>query len=85
MKTAVPHLHLDRHGTYYFRVTDAGKTIKRSLRTKNVELATMRAACLNYEWDAMNRSAEPTIAEIQQARLIAANLFLFLASHVTGV
>ena len=67
MRNAVPHLHRDRHGTFYFRITDAGKTIKRSLRTKNVELATMRAACLNYEWDAMNRRTEPTVNEIQQA------------------
>ncbi|MBA2674881.1 hypothetical protein [Ramlibacter sp.] len=67
MKTAVPHLQRDRYGTFYFRVTDAGKTIKRSLRTKSVELATMRASCLNWEWDTMNRRTEPTIAEIQQA------------------
>jgi integrase len=67
MKTAVPHLHRDRHGTYYFRVTEAGKTIKRSLRTKSVDLATMRASCLNWEWETMNRRTEPTIADIQQA------------------
>jgi hypothetical protein len=67
MPSTVPHLHRNRHGTYYFRITEHGKTIKRSLRTKNVELATMRAACLNYEWDTMNRRTEPTVADIQQA------------------
>lgn len=67
MANTVPHLHRNRHGTYYFRITEAGKTIKRSLRTKSVELATMRAACLNYEWDTMNRRTEPTVADIQKA------------------
>ena len=67
MSNTIPHLHRDRLGTYYFRITEHGKTVKRSLRTKNLDLATMRAACLNWEWDTMNRRTEPTIADIQQA------------------
>lgn len=65
MRNPLPHLHRDRHGTYYFRITEAGKTIKRSLRTKNVELATMHVAKLNYEWDTMSRT--PTVADVLQA------------------
>lgn len=65
MRNPLPHLHRDRHGTYYFRITEAGKTIKRSLRTKNVELATMHVARLNYEWDTMSRT--PTVADVLQA------------------
>lgn len=65
MRNPIPHLHRNRHGTYYFRITTAGKTIKRSLGTKNVELATMHAARLNYEWDTMSRT--PTVADVLQA------------------
>jgi integrase len=65
MRNPLPHLHRDRHGTFYFRITEAGKTIKRSLRTKNVELATMHVARLNYEWDTMSRT--PTVADVLQA------------------
>jgi hypothetical protein len=33
MKKVLPHLHRSRHGTFYFRITIAGKTLKRSSRT----------------------------------------------------
>lgn len=65
MRNTIPHLHRNRHGTFYFRITEAGKTIKRSLRTKNVELATMHVARLNYEWDTMSRA--PSVADVLQA------------------
>jgi hypothetical protein len=65
MRNALPHLHRDRHGTFYFRLTVAGRTIKKSLRTKNAELANIYVANLNYEWDTMSRT--PTVADVLQA------------------
>ena len=65
MRNALPHLHRNRHGTFYFRLTVAGRTIKKSLRTKNAELANIYVANLNYEWDTMSRT--PTVADVLQA------------------
>ncbi|MES2187900.1 MAG: hypothetical protein V4505_25340 [Pseudomonadota bacterium] len=67
MKKPLPHLHRDRHGTFYFRLTVGGKTIKRSLRTKLPALANIKAAALNWELSAMGSPKEPTIAEISAA------------------
>jgi hypothetical protein len=41
-KPAVPHLHRDRHGTYYYRITEDKRTATRSLRTKSAALATIQ-------------------------------------------
>ena len=46
-RRTVVHLHRDRHGTNYFRVTIAGNTIKHSLGTKDEGLATMKALAIN--------------------------------------
>lgn len=64
MAKPVPHLHRDRHGTFYFRITVAGRTTKKSLRTKDVQLATMRAACLNWE---LHRMPTPSVADVLKA------------------
>ncbi len=61
------HLQRDRLGTYYFRLTVAGKTLRRSLRTKDAALATMLASRLNWEWRMTQRGKEPTVAEITAA------------------
>jgi integrase len=66
-RRALPHLHRDRHGTYYFRATIAGRTLRRSLRTKDKSLATMLASKLNWEWNMSKRSSEPTVADIIKA------------------
>lgn len=63
----LPHLHRDRHGTFYFRLTIDGKTIKRSLGTKDRGLATMKASALNWEWSMSKRSAEPSVSDIIKA------------------
>ena len=63
----LPHLHRDRHGTFYFRLTIDGKTIKRSLGTKDRGLATMKASALNWEWSMSKRSAEPSVSDIINA------------------
>ncbi len=60
----IPHLHRDRHGTFHFRLTIAGRTIKRSLGTKDRALATMKASRLNWEWAMTKRANEPSIAGI---------------------
>lgn len=60
----LPHLQRDRHGTFYFRLTVAGKTLRRSLRTKDRALATMLASRLNWEWSMTQRGKEPTVSEI---------------------
>ena len=65
MRNALPHLHRDRHGTFYFRLTVAGRTIKKSLRTKHAELANIFVANLNYEWNTMRKT--PTVADVLQA------------------
>lgn len=65
MANLVPHLHRDRHGTFYFRFTVAGRTTKKSLRTKDPELATMRVACLN--WELRRMPTPPTVADILKA------------------
>ncbi|WP_158238627.1 hypothetical protein [Roseateles chitinivorans] len=49
-RVTLPHLHRDRHGTFYFRVTRGGKTIRKSLRTKDPALASILAAKINWEW-----------------------------------
>jgi integrase len=64
MANSVPHLHRDRLGTFYFRITVFGRTTKRSLRTKDAQLATMRAACLNWE---LHHMPTPSVADILQA------------------
>jgi integrase len=64
MATTVPHLHRNRLGTFYFRITVAGRTSKKSLRTKDAQLATMRAACLNWE---LQHMPTPSVADILQA------------------
>ena len=46
-QAALPHLQRDRLGTYYFRLTVAGRTLRRSLGTKDADLATMQASKLN--------------------------------------
>ena len=70
-KTARPlplrHLQRDRLGTFYFRITVAGKTLRRSLGTKDHALATMLASRLNWEWRMTQRGKEPTVAEITAA------------------
>lgn len=65
MRNALPHPHRNRHGIFYFRITVAGRTIKKSVRTKNVELANIHFANLNYEWDTMSKT--PTVADVLQA------------------
>lgn len=62
-----PHLHRDRLGTFYFRITAGGRTIKRSLRTKDPDLATMLASNLNWEGTMKKRASEPTAAEVIKA------------------
>jgi hypothetical protein len=59
-----PHLYRNRLGTFYFRITAGGQTIERSLRTKDPDLATMRASKLNWEWLMKQRADEPTADEI---------------------
>ena len=61
------HLQRDRLGTYYFRLTIAGKTLRRSLGTKDCALATMLASRLNWEWALTKRSTEPTVSDILKA------------------
>lgn len=63
----LPHLHRDRLGTYYFRLTVAGRTVRRSLQTKDRALATMLASKLNWEWAMSKRASEPTVADIVKA------------------
>ena len=58
------HLQRDRLGTFYFRLTVAGKTRRKSLRTKDPALATMRAAQINYEWSMAKRSSEPSVKDV---------------------
>ena len=67
MSNPIPHLHRDRLGTFYFRITVAGRTVKKSLRTKDAQLATMRAARLNWELPRMPPSREPTVTDILKA------------------
>jgi integrase len=64
MANTVPHLHRDRLGTFYFRITVGGRTSKKSLRTKDAHLATMRAACLNWE---LHHMPTPSVADILKA------------------
>ena len=66
-RTALPHLQRDRLGTYYFRLTVAGHTRRRSLGTQDRALATMLASKLNWEWAMTKRSPEPTVDEIIKA------------------
>ena len=66
-RTALPHLQRDRLGTYYFRLTVAGKTLRRSLGTKDRALATMLASKLNWEWAMSSRAREPSVASIIEA------------------
>ena len=67
MKTPLSHLHRNRRGTFYFRITIDGKTVKRSLKTKLPELATMRVAALNWQWSTMKQPNEPNVADIVKA------------------
>ena len=67
MKTPLSHLHRNRQGTFYFRITIDGKTVKRSLKTKLPELATMRVAALNWQWSTMKQPNEPNVADIVKA------------------
>jgi hypothetical protein len=67
MKTPLSHLHRNRFGTFYFRITIDGKTVKRSLKTKLPELATMRVAALNWQWSTMKQPKEPNVADIVKA------------------
>ncbi len=67
MSHPIPHLHRDRLGTFYFRITVAGRTVKKSLRTKDRQLATMRVARINWELATMPQSNEPSVASILQA------------------
>jgi integrase len=66
-RSILPHLQRDRFGTYYFRLTVAGKTLRRSLHTKDKSLATMLGSKLNWEWSMTQRQSEPTVAEILKA------------------
>lgn len=66
-RTALPHLQRDRLGTYYFRLTVAGRTLRRSLGTKDRALATMLASKLNWEWAMSSRRSEPSVASIIEA------------------
>jgi len=67
MRKSIPHLYRDQRGTFYFRATISGKTLKRSLRTKIQELATMRASSLNWHWSVMAQPKEPSVEEILKA------------------
>jgi len=67
MRKNIPHLYRDQRGTFYFRATISGKTLKRSLHTKIQELATMRASSLNWHWSVMAQPKEPNIEEILKA------------------
>ena len=67
MKTPLSHLHRNRFGTFYFRITIDGKTVKRSLKTKLPEFATMRVAALNWQWSTMKQPNEPNVADIVKA------------------
>ena len=62
----VPHLRLNRCGVWCFRLTIDGRAIQRSLGTKNLSLATMRASALNWQWSMAKRPVEPAIASILQ-------------------
>ena len=66
-RSALPHLQRDRLGTYYFRLTVAGKTLRRSLGTKDRAFATMLASKLNWEWAMSSRAREPSVASIVEA------------------
>ena len=63
----VPHLHRNRCGVWCFRLTIEGRTVQRSLRTKDRALATMRASALNWQWSMTQRANQPTIEDILQA------------------
>ena len=65
--SALPHLQRDRLGTYYFRLTVAGQTLRRSLGTKDRALATMLASKLNWEWAMSTRAREPSVASVIEA------------------
>lgn len=63
----VPHLRRNRCGVWCFRLTIAGRAIQRTLGTKDLALATMRASALNWQWSMTKRADEPTIESILQA------------------
>ena len=63
----VPHLHRNRLGVWCFRLTIDGRTIQRSLGTRDLALATMKASALNWQWNMTKRADEPTIESILQA------------------
>ena len=63
----VPHLRRNRCGVWCFRLTIAGRAIQRTLGTKDLALATMRASALNWQWSMTKRADEPTIESILRA------------------
>ena len=64
---SVPHLHRNRCGVWCFRLTIDGRTIQRSLGTKDRALATMKASRLNWEWSMTKRANEPSIESLLRA------------------
>lgn len=67
MPRHVLHLQRDRLGTFYFRLTIQGQTLRRSLHTKDPAKATMLASRLNYEFAMARNPQEPTVSQIVEA------------------
>ncbi len=67
MKRPIKHLQRDRFGTFYFRLTIDGHTLRRSLHTKDAARATMLASRLNYEFAMASTPKEPTVLQIVEA------------------
>ena len=59
-----PHLYRNRHGTYYFRIRFGGSEVKRSLGTKDRNMATMLAAQINFRLAMQPKDESELIAEI---------------------
>ncbi len=62
--SAAPHLYRNRHGTYYFRIRFSGSEFKRSLGTKDRNMATMLAAQLNHRLAMRPKDDSELIAEL---------------------
>ena len=62
--SAGPHLYRNRHGTYYFRIKFSGNEFKRSLGTKDRNMATVLAAQINFRLAMQPKNESDLIAEI---------------------
>ena len=62
--SAAPHLYRNRHGTFYFRIRFSGSEFKRSLGTKDRNIATMLAAQLNHRLAMQPKDDSELIAEL---------------------